>query len=245
KNGVVIVQPPRELRLRNLGKEDEKSRHEKHDSSFSSISSSLEDLLCHSQFSAASRSNSKTKRSQQLEQPQNQTILLSPPELEKLKTLLAKLEQELLKMGKAHEGFSQNILWLFAVKENTIRESKRLNVEWKRGLVGEIDEVREELGRVFSRKNALVRRGLASLRTVQVELGSTPPPPSILKGNSKSMPECKTLPTKGGKFEVATGNLEELLKTLAKDLELQRILNECIIDAITRKCWKARWVRTG
>ncbi|KAH8652740.1 hypothetical protein BGZ60DRAFT_342333, partial [Tricladium varicosporioides] len=245
KNGVVVVQPPRGLKLRNLGKENERSRHEKHDSSFSSVSSSLEDLLYHSQFSTASRSNSKTKRSQQSDHPQNQTILLSSSELEKSKTLLGKVEQELLKMGKAHEGFSQNILWLLAVKENTIRESKRLNIEWKRGLTGEIDEVREELGRVFSRKNALVRRGLASLRAVQVELGFATPPASILKGKAKSKPECKTLPMKGGKFEVPTGKLEDLLKTLAKDLELQRILNECIIDAITRKCWKARWVKTG
>ncbi|KAF4617103.1 hypothetical protein G7Y89_g15047 [Cudoniella acicularis] len=166
-NGAVIVPPPRGLQLRlrrrqqQLGEQDLALRHAKHDSAFSS-SPSLEDLLLHP--------SSPSPKPRTSSSPASKKITLSHHQLSTLLNLLQKLSQELRWQKTQNAAFEANVLFLLSVKEATIRDSKKLNGEWKRGLLGEIDGVREELGRTFSRKSALIRRGIETLRSLQNEL---------------------------------------------------------------------------
>lgn len=100
---------------------------------------------------------------------------------------------------------------------------------------------REELGRVFSRKLSLSTRSADLIRDVLQHLDLDP---SRKRTSRARPPLTHARQPSAPKDDVTIDMVNSVILTLKKDIEIQKLLDECILDAVTRKCWKARWVRS-
>jgi hypothetical protein len=106
-----------------------------------------------------------------------------------------------------------NILSLMAVKELHIRTNRRLQQDWKVGLIKEMNTVRGELRAIFAKKATLQQQSLALVSKLATD-------------------------------EASCVDVEAILDRIKRDIIYQGILSGGIIDALTRTCWKSRWVRS-
>jgi len=174
----------------------------RHDSGIGSEKSSLENLSAKSSLSTLP-----------LEQYLQLTILLE------------KLETSLKAQDSMSHSLSKNLHSLMAVKELHIRANRRLQNDWKAGLVKEMNTVREELRAIFTKKATLMQRSLTVVRKLSASV-------------------ARAERTRDGAVCIDLEGLAFALDKVKSDLMYQGALSEGIIDALTRKCWKSRWVRT-
>lgn len=85
-------------------------------------------------------------------------------------------------------------------------------MDWKIGLLAEMDLVRSELRALFTKKATVVQRSLGVLERM-----------------------------KEGDLEVIGWGVGKL----QRDSVMQGALSEGVVDAVTRKCWRRRWVGSG
>ncbi|RDL42311.1 uncharacterized protein BP5553_02290 [Venustampulla echinocandica] len=226
RKGVVTVPPPPQL-LAHLGKAC--PQHDRHDSTFSSVSSSFTDLK-----SLTLPSNSRVPASM---------IPLTRSQLATLSPLLRRLERCLDKQDLLCRSLSANMLYLMAVKERMIRRNGKLGVGGRKAFIGELGEVREELGKVFVRKVGIEGRSRNVIGEVAGKLGK-------LEMRDLDSAKCagEVKEREEGVGDVATVDAEmisNIVHILKRDIEIQRLLNICVLDAITRRCWKGRWTKTA
>jgi hypothetical protein len=240
-----------------VGREKTKEKHDRHDSTFSSVSSSFENERKQRDGSRSSLFRTRSRS----EPPPSPT--LSHPQLVNLKSILTTIQASLKVAEQLASSFERNLVFLLAVKELSIKSNKKLNLEWKRGLCKELNVCREELGRVFSRKLSLATKSADMVREMLAKLdfnsdGKADTPISNKRASyltfsggrsqSRSRPplthqrqhSAPVVP----KVEITLEMVKKVIKNLKKDIEVQKLLDECILDAVTRKCWKARWVRS-
>jgi hypothetical protein len=122
-------------------------------------------------------------------------------------------------------SLSKNLLSLMAVKELHIRANRRLQNDWKAGLIKEMNTAREELRAIFTKKATLMQRSLAVVAKVSASVAAAER-------------------TRDGAVCIDVESLAFALDKVKSDLMYQGALSEGVIDALTRKCWKSRWVRT-
>lgn len=250
REGPVVVSPPAAARSVSCTLDKGEKSHDRHDSSYSSVSSSFE----------LKRNGSKGSRlSRVIIPPPSPTLNTS--QLLDLRAFLSDVETSLIDQDEFCQSFSHNLLFLIAIKETSIRENRRLNAEWKRGLTRELSVCREELGRVFTRKAVVGERSMVVVRELLAKLDEGDKKDgdmmsrkrgSFLEGfrgrsGSRSRPplthQSPTSPPQQNPNEITMEVVNKALSNLRKDLGLQKLLDDCILDAITRKCWKQRWCR--
>ncbi|EHK99331.1 hypothetical protein M7I_4796 [Glarea lozoyensis 74030] len=249
KSAIVVPPPPSVAGSERIGREKGKERHDRHDSSFSSVSSSFE-------LDRKPRNRSRTS----LFRSRSRTDAppgLSPSQLTQLKTILLDIQNCLLAQEQTTASFERNLIFLLAVKELSIKNNKKLNLEWKRGLCKELNVCREELGRVFTRKHSISNRSTDAVRDLLNRLdrntsrssSTTRKRSSYLTFSDRSKPPLTHARQHSAPVIVSEGvtldMIHALILELKKDNEVQRLLDDCILDAITRKCWKNRWRQIG
>lgn len=133
-----------------------------------------------------------------------------------------------------------------AVKERAIKRNWKLGVGGRRTYIGELVEVRDELGRVFVRKVEVERRSRRVIKEFTAKLRkfemSDLDSGGFGVGDVKERTEEATLGD--DMLAVDAEMVAHLVHGLKRDIEIQRLLNLCILDAITRRCWRGKWTRT-
>ncbi|CAG8957540.1 hypothetical protein HYFRA_00010406 [Hymenoscyphus fraxineus] len=251
RDGPIVIPPPDGARSESVSTPEKGGKtHDRHDSSYSSVSSSFE----------LHRDGSKSSRiSRVIIPPTSPTLTTS--QLTDLKAFLSDVETLLMEQHKFCESFSHNLLFLMAIKERVIRDNKRLNLEWKKGLTRELSACREELGRVFTRKAVVGERSMAIVRDLVAKLdeenkkegdmmsrkrGSLLEPfrgRAAIRSRPPLTRQTPPSPPQKDPNELTLEVVNKALTSLRKDVGLQKLLDDCILDAVTRKCWKPRWCR--
>jgi hypothetical protein len=258
KKAPIVVPPPTSTDSPDrVGREKTKEKHDRHDSTFSSVSSSFENERKKRDGSRSSLFRSRSRS----EPPPSPTLSL--PQLVNLKSILTTVQARLKVSEQLAGSFERNLVFLLAVKELSIKSNKKLNIEWKRGLCKELNVCRDELGRVFSRKLSLSTKSADMVREMLAKLDSSVEGKADTPASNK---RSSYLTFSGGRSqsrsrpplthqrqhsapvvprdEITLETVNKVITNLKKDIEVQKLLDECILDAVTRKCWKARWVRS-
>ncbi|KAG9230191.1 hypothetical protein BJ875DRAFT_385704 [Amylocarpus encephaloides] len=268
KKKPIIVAPPLRLRDEFLAGENGKGMervHDRHDSSLSSVSSSFE--------MKREASRNSQRRSRVLSNPPIFTTeqLLDLRTL--LKELDASLRQQddlcqsfsrnlLYLLAVKESGIKSNKRLNAQWKRGLCRELSVCREELGRvftrktgigersqgvvrSLLNKLDELEngeEKRDYALPPSTSVMNRKRGSLISHIRDRSSSRSRPPLTHSQHQYSSSLDASPTPSAVLTRET--ITTSIFSLRKDVDLQRLLDECILDAVTRKCWKERWCRS-